>query len=245
MKRMILLLVVLALAVWGQGRINKKVSTEWKCTPPAEEAKAGVVTLSRAINGVPYRCTEEGKLVIDDEAVQSQRQRHHREKKLYEALRTRVLTDKEMAEVLDIGWSITLDWMNSGISWPYKEEERRREFDEAIYQQTKLRLLHEAAKNNQTYSCQAYTDSIVPGIPFCAPHRWASDLVKEKRKDGTVWRIDTIRIWRETPDCNYCTPDGNCTLMYCPADIHEAYEVDVCLEHGETRVLPIPRSDQE
>ena len=68
-------------------------------------------------------------------------------------------------------------------------------------------------------------------------HRWASDVLKEKRTDGTVWRSNLPIVWRETPDCNACTPSGFCTAMYCPATEHERYTIDVCLLHGEFRVL--------
>jgi hypothetical protein len=73
-------------------------------------------------------------------------------------------------------------------------------------------------------------------------HRWASDVLKEKRMDGTVWRSSPPIVWREVPDCNRISvsPDGGSatsTLMYCPAQEKERYTLDWCLLHGETRVL--------
>lgn len=45
-------------------------------------------------------------------------------------------------------------------------------------------------------------------------------------------------VWRETPDCNISDRvSGATTAMHCPAKIHEKHHVDVCIEHGETRVL--------
>ena len=68
----------------------------------------------------------------------------------------------------------------------------------------------------------------VGGVCLEPKHKWASDLAKEKRTDGTVWRADLPSVWRETPDCNKCDNLG-CTAMYCPATIHETITLDVCL----------------
>lgn len=64
---------------------------------------------------------------------------------LYLALRTRVLTEEEMAEVLRMDYSITIRLASVGLNYStsesYREEDKRREFNDAIYQQARLRAI--------------------------------------------------------------------------------------------------------
>lgn len=67
-------------------------------------------------------------------------------------------------------------------------------------------------------------------------HRWASEQQPPKGKEN---RLILPRYAYGTPDCNVCTPNGLCTLMYCPAGPNEeSWTLDFCFLHGgETRVL--------
>ena len=83
---------------------------------------------------------------------------------------------------------------------------------------------------------------IVPYREDAISHRWASELVKEKRTDGTEWVLNLPSIVRQTKDCNTCVDNGGgmllCTAMMCsPKKQHEGWVLDFCLEHGETRVV--------
>jgi hypothetical protein len=64
---------------------------------------------------------------------------------LYTALWSRVLTEAEMTEVLRWGWQITIATSsfnpNCSMSEPYKQDEKQREFTNALSQQLVLRQL--------------------------------------------------------------------------------------------------------
>ena len=85
-----------------------------------------------------YKCSSEGKVVIDHEISDSITKNYQddieKKRKLYWALRTRVLTDQEMAEVerLDLMLIIPYDM-------PFKESEKRAEFNAALLQQFRIR----------------------------------------------------------------------------------------------------------
>jgi hypothetical protein len=94
-------------------------------------------------NGVQYHKVEATKgcwkWVVDEDAMKWKRERREHQDSLYYALRTRVLTKAEMKEVDSMGWWITVHEMQS-----YNELEKRREFDDAMLQQFRLR--REAAR---------------------------------------------------------------------------------------------------
>lgn len=74
---------------------------------------------------------------------------NHRED-LYWALRTRVLTDKEMEEVRANDYLIVIKMRYNGCgsynSFTYRDEEARREFNEALMMQMKIRLMFKGCK---------------------------------------------------------------------------------------------------
>ena len=65
-------------------------------------------------------------------------------KKLYYALRTRVLTDEELKKVEQLDYHITVEMMVS-----YNEQDKKREFLDAMLQQFRLRLAVERANKGE------------------------------------------------------------------------------------------------
>ena len=158
-----------------------------------------------------------------------------RREELYKSLVTRVLSDKEMKEVLDYGHSIAIPMMNCTQSWSYSETEVRQQFADAIFQQMRLRLL--AVK-------------FQPKIE----HRWASEMDGKKEADGCVW---VQALGSSGPYVALKCPWGKesnrapSKLPEFPTQkweqpifreaggwrFKERYELDWCLDHGETRVI--------
>jgi hypothetical protein len=130
-----------AMHVSAQTR-NYKVQVEKapeKCNP--------AVTPIMWVNSDTFKCTEDGKWILDKEAMdrESERQinREKRRKELYFALRSRILSDEEMGEVAK--WGIELvraeSWGFGGhrIYMASDETEKHKELNEALLQQFKLR----------------------------------------------------------------------------------------------------------
>jgi hypothetical protein len=78
----------------------------------------------------PGRC----KWVIDEEAMKRLAESELHRRELWWALRSRPLTDDEMAEVKQMGIYLTV-----GDGQPFKEEEKMRELNDAMLQQYRLR----------------------------------------------------------------------------------------------------------
>jgi len=87
-------------------------------------------------------------------------------------------------------------------------------------------------------------DSIAP------PHRWASDVLKEKSSDQSQWQGMVLMFVhrRPTPKAERCqwrnVPNSQYLIEKYPADCTDSdwqeldrYTLDWCLLHGETRVL--------
>jgi hypothetical protein len=94
--------------------------------------------ISHAINGVPYVKKEVSpghwQYVVDDEAIKAEAEDQKRRDDLLWALKTRVLTDKEMEEVRQYG-----DTLLVHNGQPYREEEVSRELNDLLFQQFRLR----------------------------------------------------------------------------------------------------------
>lgn len=92
------------------------------------------------INGVPYKKieVEEGRWQwkIDEESQQRMRKWEADKSALYVELRTRVLSDEEFERAKSLGLSLVTQNMVS-----YRENEKRRELDDAFAQQAKLRAI--------------------------------------------------------------------------------------------------------
>jgi hypothetical protein len=78
----------------------------------------------------PGRC----KWVVDEEAMKRLAESELHRRELWWALRSRTLTDDEMAEVKQMGIYLTV-----GDGQPFKEEEKMRELNDALLQQYRLR----------------------------------------------------------------------------------------------------------
>ena len=69
-----------------------------------------------------------------------------RRRELYAALRSRVLTDEELSEVMDMDYLITVRMEycdeNGSRSETFKKQEKQREFNDALYQQARIRALN-------------------------------------------------------------------------------------------------------
>jgi hypothetical protein len=78
----------------------------------------------------PGRC----KWVVDEEAMKRAAELELHRRELWWALRSRPLTDDEMAEVKQIGIYLTV-----GDGESFKEEEKMRELNDALLQQYRLR----------------------------------------------------------------------------------------------------------
>lgn len=113
--------------------IAKASPVKRECDPAHESAGS--------FNGVPYLCTAEGKLVIDKDLVQITQKLDKKHDDLYWALRTRVLTDDEMAQVRRSGTALL---MHGGET--YSVSELEREFNGALLLQFQMRLVAEEHK---------------------------------------------------------------------------------------------------
>jgi hypothetical protein len=81
----------------GQDGIVDKDGHKWpQCVPPAQQAKEGIFGMGRRIGGTPYKCTDDGYLVVDQEAVKSEQKRLGEQSDLLHALVTRKLSREEL-----------------------------------------------------------------------------------------------------------------------------------------------------
>lgn len=93
-----------------------------------------IFSWSTNVNGVHYKCSEDGRWVIDEEAMAWKAEQQAARDKLYWALRTRVLTDKEMEQVENLGISLIIREMQ-----PFNPKEMHDMLNAALLQQFKLR----------------------------------------------------------------------------------------------------------
>jgi len=92
------------------------------------------------ISGVQYRKAETSSVVwlyvVDQEAMQHQRDRESVREDLWWALRSRVLTDEEMSEVRRYGQSL-----NTPSNVCYNAHQKALELNAALAMQAELRIL--------------------------------------------------------------------------------------------------------
>lgn len=147
-----LLLVVFA-ALWATGCGNvsarqapkKSASAKNVAKPECDpSAKDGMSAFGFYVNSVPYKCSPDGKWVENIDAENSLYEYESRKAQLARDMQTRVLTDKEFKSAISQGESLFA--VNGGV---YSEGELQKEFNEAVLQQTRLRLLSEEFKNRK------------------------------------------------------------------------------------------------
>jgi hypothetical protein len=85
-----------------------------------------------------YKCSKDGKWVIDEEAMEVAAKQEQSRRDLYWALRTRVLTIEEMKQVEGLGIYLVVATNGS-----YNPVEKEAELNAALLQQFKLRLAEE------------------------------------------------------------------------------------------------------
>lgn len=128
----------LPVSLSGQNSHKKTIKAQRECDPPTGVMIWDIAGVS---NGVPYKCSSDGKWVINKEAVVDQEKEQKHKYDLYWALRSRVLTSDEMKEVEQYGIYLIVTPMT-----PFDESEKNREFNDALLQQFRLRLAAEAVK---------------------------------------------------------------------------------------------------
>lgn len=80
--------------------IRDKNGKEWpECVPPELEDRAKGWSLGGSINGIGYRCSSEGRWVVDEDAARRFRESQAVQADLIDALITRKLTKSELAKL--------------------------------------------------------------------------------------------------------------------------------------------------
>lgn len=96
------------------------------------------------VNGVPYKQDEAGEWIVDKESqsrlLEYSAAENKRKDDLYFALRSRVLSSEEMAEVQRLGTQLLVR-MNGGMSQSYREDELEKRLNEALLQQLRLQAV--------------------------------------------------------------------------------------------------------
>lgn len=110
-----------------------KRTYEW---PDCEPGTCGSVNFGSGQYSAKEVSPGRWQWVYDEEANAWINQMQSRRRELFWALRTRVLTNEEMAEALEHGDSLNIENMV-----PYTAAEKSRELNEAYYQQARLRSL--------------------------------------------------------------------------------------------------------
>lgn len=100
------------------------------------------------INGVPYIKAEvspgKWQWVVDENTQRLDRENDQYKRDLYWALRSRILTDEEMARVKSYGVNLIIESMV-----PFRTEDKQRELNEALLQQFNMRLAAENAASTK------------------------------------------------------------------------------------------------
>lgn len=116
---------------------QNKPKYKWpECEPPHE-----IVGFSAFnINGTQYKKKEVSpgiwNWVIDEEMMALSCNREFKRRALYWALQTRVLTDDELQEAEQYGYSLNID-----MGVPFREADKRRDLQDAWFQQRRLQAL--------------------------------------------------------------------------------------------------------
>jgi hypothetical protein len=107
--------------------------------------KDGIISIGSNVNGRNYKRAEvspgKWEWVPNEEADRRVNERENERLNMFAALTTRVVTEKELSEILKIGWQITVRNMVS-----YREGDKVREFNQALATQRELRALAEPTK---------------------------------------------------------------------------------------------------
>lgn len=146
MKRLIavtLSIFALLLCDSASGQTKKR-----ECTPP-KPGESSIFSSMSSSDGSIWKCSAEGKWVEDKDGEKEAREYEAKAEKersdLYWALRTRVLTTKEMDEVQKRGSSLV-----SPMCWSWCGADNRVEeekiFNDALLQQFRLRIAAEKAE---------------------------------------------------------------------------------------------------
>src|SRR3984885_5981848 len=122
-------------------KLCKKPGYIWPdCPPPDEKCQY----LGCNINGINYKQSEVSpgrwQWIVNEEAEKYAREQEARRTNLYWALRSRVLTDEEMAEVETYGRYLNIQPMT-----PYSAHEKELDLNAALLQQFRLREIAKAA----------------------------------------------------------------------------------------------------
>lgn len=115
-----------------------KKKYEWpNCESPTE---GGLGYGALSCNGTQYKKSEvspgKWEWVQDIEAMNSMADRENHRRDLFWALRSRILTDDEMKEVVEYGNSLNIE-----LNQSYFPEEKFKELNEALFQQHRLRSI--------------------------------------------------------------------------------------------------------
>lgn len=114
-------------------------SMEWPNTTPSDRH------ISYSDGHTQYKKAEvkpgQWQWVVDEEAMKSMREEADHKRKLYQALRTQLLTDTELQEALDYG-----DYLNTENMVPYDPTEKAKQLNDAFVTQHRFALQARKAK---------------------------------------------------------------------------------------------------
>jgi hypothetical protein len=135
-RRSVAILLASAMILGAQSK--KPTHPKRECEPTI----AGGLLSSALSDGYrQYKCSDEGKWVVDEDAMRSLEAEAQSKRDLYWALRSRVLTTAEMKRVERYGIYLVLSPMQA-----FKEDEKQRELNDALLQQFRLRVARDEAK---------------------------------------------------------------------------------------------------
>lgn len=134
------------MADWSAGRkveiARSKPKREWPDTDPPREGEFGG---NLNVNGTQYRKQEvvpgRWQWVVDEKAMRWLEEREAKRRALFWALRSRVLSEEEMAEVTRQGRRLNVD-----LNVSYREDDKASELNAALLQQAKLRAVAQASE---------------------------------------------------------------------------------------------------
>jgi hypothetical protein len=121
------------------------VERKWPDTDPPIYYEGELLLDQVSIDGEPYHKVEvspgKWQWQVDRESIKRCQEDQHRKSELFWALRSRVLTESEMKDVEDQGDRLNTPMACSGmtISYPGDNERRKRELNDALLAQFRLR----------------------------------------------------------------------------------------------------------
>lgn len=142
-----------------------KPKYEWPdCEPIDKSSPYWEFNNNLNVNGIAYMKSEVSpghwQWIEDEESNRLEAEMESKRRNLYWALQTRVLTEEEEMEAHNYGTSLNLESMVS-----YREEEKRRELQDAWFQQRRLQMLArtETAQKQPTASETNVNESATDG----------------------------------------------------------------------------------